>query len=310
MTVCLLMIYNLHINQKLLTIHCVSSIFETANYYVSSAGAAHVCMLDTSKAFDRVILLTLFRKLHNGSMCPLFLRFLIHSYCNQKMRLNRTDLYLELSAPAIRVKQGGVLSPLLFTVYLDQLILAIKESGIGCHLNGMFVGAFIYADDVTLLALTSMALKAMLSTCTDLAASHNLLFNASKSKCMYFNDVGSQLQNTVKFMGRQIEYVDYTDLLGVSVTSTIKERNVNSSVQKFYCRVNNVLYHFNDLPCDIKAKLLDSYCLNVYGSQLWNYSKHDVDMFFTPWRKSIRRLWKISNTTHCFFYHLSIHQFQ
>ena len=52
---------------------------------------------------------------------------------------------------------------LLFTVYLDQLILALKESGIGCHLNGMFVGAFIHADDVTLLAPTSMALKAMLS---------------------------------------------------------------------------------------------------------------------------------------------------
>ena len=30
---------------KTSTIHCVSSIFETANYYVSSAGAAHVCML-------------------------------------------------------------------------------------------------------------------------------------------------------------------------------------------------------------------------------------------------------------------------
>ena len=69
---------------KTSTIHCVSSIFERANYYVSSAGAAHVCMLDASKAFDRVNLLTLFRKLHSRSMCPLFLRFLIHSYCNHK----------------------------------------------------------------------------------------------------------------------------------------------------------------------------------------------------------------------------------
>ena len=34
------------------------------------------------------------------------------------------------------------------------------------------------------------------------------------------------------------------------------------------------------LECPFKVKLLDSYCLDVYGSQLWNYSKHDVDMFF------------------------------
>ena len=123
-----------------------------------------------------------------------------------------------------------------------------------------------------------MALKAMLNTSTDFAASHNLLFNASKTKCMCFiNDAGSQLQNTVKFMGRPIEYVDSTD---VSVTSRIRERNVNSSVQKFYCRVNSILYDFKDIPCDVKARLIDSYCLDVYGSQLWNYSKHDVDMFF------------------------------
>ena len=230
---------------------------------------------------------------------PLFLRFLIHSYCNQKMRVKWNGSLSGTFSASNGVKQGGVLSPLLFTVYLDQLILALKESGIGCHLNGMFVGAFIYADDVTLLAPTSMALKAMLSICTDFAASHNLLFNASKTKCMYFNNAGSQLQNTAKFMGRPIEYVDCTDILGVSVTSRIKERNVNSSVQKFYCRVNSVLYDFKDIPCDVKAKLLDSYCLDVYGSQLWNYSKHDVDMFFTAWRKSIRRLWKIPNTTHC-----------
>ena len=120
-----------------------------------------------------------------------------------------TDLYLELSAPA--QFYVGVLSLLLFTVYLDQLFLAPKKLGIGCHKNGIFVGAFIYADDVTLLAPTSMALKAMLNTYTDFAALHNLLLNAPKPKCMYFNDASSQLQNPVKFMGRPIEYVDSTD---------------------------------------------------------------------------------------------------
>ena len=124
MTVCLLMIYNLQINKKTSTIHCVSSIFETANHYVSSAGAAHVCMLDASKAFDRVNLLTLFRKLHNRSMCPLFLRFLIHSYCNQKMRVKWNGSLSGTFSASNGVKQGGVLSPFLFTVYLDQLILA------------------------------------------------------------------------------------------------------------------------------------------------------------------------------------------
>ena len=52
------------------------------------------------------------------------------------------------------VKQGGVLSPLLFNVYLDEHTLLLREQGDGCNMNGIFEGAFRYADDVTLLAPT------------------------------------------------------------------------------------------------------------------------------------------------------------
>ena len=50
----------------------------------------------------------------------------------------------------------------------------------------MFVGAYIYEDDVTLLAPTSMALKVVLNTCTDFSAPHNLLFNASKLMYVFY----------------------------------------------------------------------------------------------------------------------------
>ena len=58
------------------------------------------------------------------------------------------------------VKQGGVLSPLLSNVYLGELILLLREQGVGCHMNGMFVGAFCYADDVTLLVPTGIECNA------------------------------------------------------------------------------------------------------------------------------------------------------
>ena len=50
------------------------------------------------------------------------------------------------------VKQGAVLSPLaLFAVYLDDLLQELRNAEVGCHVNGMFTGAFIYADDITLI---------------------------------------------------------------------------------------------------------------------------------------------------------------
>ena len=58
---------------------------------------------------------------------------------------------------------------------------------------------------------------------------------------MYFNDVDLHLQNTVKFMGKPIEYVDSTDLLGVSVTRRNSERNVIVGSIVFYMILK--IYH-------------------------------------------------------------------
>ena len=48
----------------------------------------------------------------------------------------------------------------------------------------------------------------------------------------------------------------------------------------------------------MKSKLIDTYCLDLYGSQLWNYGKNDVNAVYIVWRKVVRRVWKIPNTTH------------
>ena len=74
---------------------------------------------------------------------------------------------------------------------------------------------------------------------------------------------------------------------------------MHGNVQKFYCNVNRVLFDFKDIPSDVKSKLIDTYCLDLYGSQLWKCSKNDVIAFYTAWRKVFRRIWKIPSTTHC-----------
>ena len=52
------------------------------------------------------------------------------------------------------VKQGGVLSAILFTMDINSLLLMFKEQAIGCHINGVCVGALSYADDITLICLS------------------------------------------------------------------------------------------------------------------------------------------------------------
>ena len=111
---------------KISAMLCSKSVNETVNYYINSSGKVYVCTLDASKAFDRVNLLTLFKNLFKRNMCLLILRFLIHSYCNQKMRIKWNAAISCSFDTSNGVKQGGVLSPLLFNVYLEELILLLR----------------------------------------------------------------------------------------------------------------------------------------------------------------------------------------
>ena len=85
------------------------------------------------------------------------------------------------------VKQVGVISPLLFRLYIDELFLFLKESGIGCHVGLTYAGAFGYADDIALDAPSLSSLKQIMKICEQFAESHSITFNPTKTKFLCFN---------------------------------------------------------------------------------------------------------------------------
>ena len=52
------------------------------------------------------------------------------------------------------VKQGGCLSPILFSIYLNDLIDVLRSSNIGCRYGNHYMGVYCYADDIGLLSPT------------------------------------------------------------------------------------------------------------------------------------------------------------
>ena len=65
----------------------------------------------------------------------------------------------ELTRASNGVTQGGVLSPLLFTIYIDLLLSRLQQSGFGCCIGINFCAAMVYADDVMLLGPTVTGMK-------------------------------------------------------------------------------------------------------------------------------------------------------
>ena len=87
------------------------------------------------------------------------------------------------------VKQGGVLSPILFTVYIDELLLKLRSSGYGCYIDDTFVGALGYADDITLLSPSIRGLKQMVHICETFATEYDIKFNEKKTVAMHLGNI-------------------------------------------------------------------------------------------------------------------------
>ena len=109
------------------------------------------------------------------------------------------------------------------------------------------------------------------STCM-FATAFDLRFNSSKIKCMYFPKNNKDKHDDICFMNTSIDCMECTQLFGAHISSDITNRNITSIIDKFYVNINSILYVFRNVPCHVKAKLLSTYCLDLYGSELWNYS--------------------------------------
>ncbi len=65
----------------------------------------------------------------------------------------------------MELNKGGVFSPILFTIYMDELLIKLKKSGVECHIGYVFVAALAYADDVTLICPTLKSLNVLIKIC-------------------------------------------------------------------------------------------------------------------------------------------------
>ena len=95
--------------------------------------------LDASKAFDRVDHHALFQKLLRRNLPPVVVRLLLFWYQQQSVQVGWQCSLSEPFCVSNGVRQGGVLSPILFTVYINDLLLDLHQLGVGCFLLEPFV---------------------------------------------------------------------------------------------------------------------------------------------------------------------------
>lgn len=168
------------------TVMCCMVLKDVTTYYVNRGSNVFACLLDASKAFDLVNYGKLFKLLIKRKLPAAVIRLILDSYMRQTVRCTWNGQYSEPFNTMNGIKQGAVLSPVLFSVYLDVLLLNLEKHGIGCRIGNYYYGALAYADDITLICPSLKGLQKMVDICEDFSHEYGLKFNEKKSMCIKF----------------------------------------------------------------------------------------------------------------------------
>ena len=133
------------------TTMCTLIYKEIIKQYINNGSDVYSCLLDASKAFDRVHYGKLFRILLSKKLSILIIRLILDVFLRQSVCLKWDSCKSEYCKVYNAVKQGGVISCHLFNLYIDPLLVQLSNSGFWCHIVGVYAGALSYADDITLL---------------------------------------------------------------------------------------------------------------------------------------------------------------
>ena len=289
------------------TTMCTWAVTATIDHFLSSGRNVFGCAMDLSKAFDMVEWSELFSSLLKKGVHPIFLRVLLSVYQNQQCDVKWTDKFSQRFSVCNGVRQGAVSSPLLFSVYIDDLIKILKRSGLGCYISNIFLGCFGYADDLMLLSASRSGLQEMVRLCAVFAKKKKLKFSTnpdpskSKTKGIIFSKKPVDVRNVSPVMlnGDPLPWVPQVKHLGNTLQCD-NSMKVDCSQKrgKFIGKLNSLSQEFHHVQPEVYVKILNIFCTSFYGSSLWNLYSKDCERFFSSWNVAMRQCFGVDRLTH------------
>ena len=123
-------------------------------------------------------------------------------------------------------------SPLLFLIFINDLIKELKDSGIGVTVGKVTLNNLVFADDIVLITDTGAELQTLLTIAEKYALKWRFVFNTKKCKVMVFN--GRKAEGNVKALldGDRLEVVKEYKYLGVWFDSKLNWKLQKDTVKK------------------------------------------------------------------------------
>ena len=280
------------------TTMCSFAVRETIDYYKSNDSNVYAAFLDASKAFDLIKHSKMFECLLNTNLCPSILRIIAMMYLVGNCRVQWNNDKSRSFDLKNGVKQGGVLSPFLFSIYINPLIKMMHNSRKGCYIGKTPANIFIYADDIVLLSPTVTSMKYMIELCEIYSYEYFLRFNGEKSKVIPFTKYEVNNFVNICLNGNKLEIVNSYRHLGNVFINNRHLVDFKDAIHDMKVKCNTIINEFRNVDTCAKTKLFNSQCISLYGSVLIDIdNNNDIERLKIEWRKCCRYILNLNKRT-------------
>ena len=290
--------------------HAIFSARKITEYFTSQNSTVNLCSLDISKAFDRLSHYHLFNKLMDRNIPLSFIALLYNWYSKMETVVRWGAVFSHSVRLLAGVRQGSVLAPSLFSVFVDSLLLKLSACKLGCHIKGFCFNSIMYADDLLLLSLSISDLQKMINLCQSELSSLELTLNNSKSVCLrigprHATPIASVAigVNQIGFK-QEMRYLGCTLLAGPSFACSLQR-----SKQSFFRASNSIFGKIGTKPeaHQLTLKMIDFFCLPslLYAFEAIGNRKQYVKSLNFIYNSIFVKLFHIkdvSNIHYCQFY--------
>ena len=206
--------------------------------------------LDLRKAFDTIDHKILLEKLEHYGFRGKCYKFLKSYYQNRKQYVHLNGHKSITLTVKSGVPQGSILGPLCFSLFINDMPLAVEEETV------------LFADDAAFV-IASHTLEGLLSKIRNLfqdlsayLSINRLVPNATKSKLMMFSSRPTTNLPVMLFNGKEIEWVSEFKYLGVTLTRNLNfSRHINNIALNVSRITGSIINLRSFLPCQILVKL-------------------------------------------------------
>ena len=150
----------------------------------------YMTFLDIEKAYDGINRENLMKLLQHIGTDEKIINILKDMYKDNKMKFRLGEIETEWMDNNSGVRQGCMVSPTLFNIYIEELFVRIRKLGVGAKIGNERIGSLGYADDIVLMAESEEDMDRLLKIVEEYGEEWDVNFSRKKSKVMEFNTSG------------------------------------------------------------------------------------------------------------------------